>query len=468
MILVVALFYTNRSRLRLPPGPRRIPFLGNIQQLPATYQERAFAEWGKRFGEVVYAQFFNTPVIILSRAETAHALLSKRGAKYSGRPRFTYMNEIVGWNNAPPPVDAVALLARDALTSYEPLQRQEIQKLLRDLIRDPGDALAHVKRYTAALMLGIGYGYSPSSLDDAYIRTSEQAIRLVLGGGGPGSASSTSFRSYVLLMNYVRHLPAWMPGMEFKRRGIRARGMRVKRDVVRCGTATPCVATALLEEAMKGGTSVKPTRKNIDGIGDLIPILAGFLLAMILHPEVLQKVQTEIDSVPRDRTALPYLEAVLTEVYRYLTESDEYAGYDMPKGSIVIGNIWAMSRDEDLYPDPDRFDPERFLNICAETAETRDPRNFVFGFGRRICPGRVLADSSIFHAASNLAAVFDIRQASGPDGKPIPVAVVFTSGTVRTVYMHTLPKIEQEGGSHSNGRSHRQSTVMSEHKNDSP
>ena len=42
-----------------------------------------------------------------------------------------------------------ALLARDALTSYEPLQRQEIQKLLRDLIRDPGDALAHVKRSVA-------------------------------------------------------------------------------------------------------------------------------------------------------------------------------------------------------------------------------------------------------------------------------------------------------------------------------
>ncbi|KAH9919733.1 cytochrome P450 [Fomitopsis serialis] len=410
--------------------------------LPATYQERTFAEWGKRFGALpdctrrhsthstdqgrVYAQFFNTPVIFSACGDRAALLTSEARSTQDDR-------SLLGWTNV-----LLMSYTEQWMRHRRWMQsRQEIQKLLHDLIRDPGDVLAHVKRYTAALMLGIGYGYSP---------TSEQAIRL-LGGGGPGSLSLTSF----LLV--LRHLPAWMPGMEFKRRGIHMERIpleRVKRNMT-AGTATPCVATTLLEEVIKGGMLSEADEKEISMTS---AILAGFLLAMILHPNV---VGEERLPEPRDRTALPYLEAVLTEVYRHtplLTESDEYAGYDMPKGSVVIGNVWAMSRDEDSTRIP-TDSTRQILNVSAETAETRDPRNFVFGFGRRMCPGRVLADSSIFHAASNLAAVFNIRQASGPDGKPIPVAVAFTSGAVR-------------GRSHIRGRNLRQRTVVSEYKSDSP
>ena len=46
---------------------------------------------------------------------------------------------------------------------------------------------AYDVRYTAALMLEIGYGYSPSSLDDEYIKMTEEAIELALGGPGAGS-----------------------------------------------------------------------------------------------------------------------------------------------------------------------------------------------------------------------------------------------------------------------------------------
>jgi cytochrome P450 len=42
-------------------------------------------------------------------------------------------------------------------------------------------------------------------------------------------------------------------------------------------------------------------------------------------------------------------------------EDDFYDGRFIPKGSIVFANIWAMSRDANIFPDPDRFNPERFL-----------------------------------------------------------------------------------------------------------
>jgi cytochrome P450 len=65
-------------------------------------------------------------------------------------------------------------------------------------------------------------------------------------------------------------------------------------------------------------------------------------------------------------------------------EDDFYDGRFIPKGSIVFANIWAMSRDANIFPEPDRFNPDRFLEkVDDETARRRDPRVFVFGFGRR-------------------------------------------------------------------------------------
>lgn len=111
-----------------------------------------------------------------------------------------------------------------------------------------------------------------------------------------------------------------------------------------------------------------------------------------------------------------------------LTQDDVYQGMVIPKGSLVFANIWAMMRDERVYEDAEKFWPERFCeeessedddthnsanNLEKQTQgkQTRkwrtkrfdpeverrmNPKNFVFGFGRRECPGKELVDSSIW------------------------------------------------------------------------
>jgi len=317
------------------------------------------------------------------------------------------------------------------------------------------------RSYVAALMLGVAYGYSPSTMDDSYIKMVQEALQIVVEAGGP-SALLVDF------MPILKHVPAWMPGMEFKRKGLRARGLikdmertpleRVKREMA-AGIARPSIATVLLEEAMDTGSLDEAEEQEIAsalgmmyaaGTDTTTTVLTTFILAMVLHPEVLKKAQAEIDSVvgnvrlpeSSDRPALPYLEAVLKEVYRWLTpvpmgvphqltEEDEYEGFHMPKGSMVFTNIWAMLRDDEVYSDPDTFDPGRFLGLSEDKAEETDPRRVVFGFGRRLCPGRLLADSSVFIAAASVIAVFDIRKPTAPDGTEIALAPSFTSGIVR-------------------------------------
>lgn len=124
---------------------------------------------------------------------------------------------------------------------------------------------------------------------------------------------------------------------------------------------------------------------------------------MITHPEVMKKAQAEIDSVVgsdrlptfSDRSSLPYLDCVMTEVLRMgvavplglphrLMEDDVYRGMFIPKGTLVFANVWNILRDEALYPEPFEFKPERYLVEADElTVRRRDPRQYVFGYGRR-------------------------------------------------------------------------------------
>ncbi|KAH9929347.1 cytochrome P450 [Fomitopsis serialis] len=170
---------------------------------------------------------------------------------------------------------------------------------------------------------------------------------------------------------------------------------------------------------------------------------------MVLHPDVYQKAQAEVDRVIgrdrlptlADKDALSYIDCVVKEVYRWnppvplgiphhLTEDDEYQGFDLPRGTGVIANLWSMSRSEDVYGDPDIFRPERFLDPGLPDPEISDPRNIVFGHGRRICPGRLFAEASVFLAMSNIIATLDINKARDDMGMDVTPEACFLSGFI--------------------------------------
>jgi len=153
-----------------------------------------------------------------------------------------------------------------------------------------------------------------------------------------------------------------------------------------------------------------------------------FYLAMCMHPEIQKKAQEEIDSVVgrdrlptfEDRQHLPYLEAIGKEVTRYhsavpnglphcVAQDDVHEGMFIPKGTMILVNIWNMTHDPAIYKNPMEFNPDRFLGENPE----QDPRDIIWGFGRRICPGRLLADASIYITLAATLSVFDITPVKG-------------------------------------------------------
>lgn len=167
---------------------------------------------------------------------------------------------------------------------------------------------------------------------------------------------------------------------------------------------------------------------------------------MQLYPDVQRKAQEEIaqllgtDRLPTiaDRESLPYVNAVITETMRWhpsvatgiphrVTQDDVYKGYFIPKDTTVIFNAWNLSlQAEDGTPleNPDAFIPERFLP--SSSSRPLDPSDYVFGFGRRICPGRYIAEDIIFLMVSNLLAAFTVSAPLGEDGKEAALEVEWT------------------------------------------
>lgn len=83
-----------RPALPLPPGPPALPVIGNALQIPLTHQWLKYAEWGKKYGEIIHISVFGQPIVILNAAQPISDLLDRRSAIYSDRPRMTMAGEL--------------------------------------------------------------------------------------------------------------------------------------------------------------------------------------------------------------------------------------------------------------------------------------------------------------------------------------------------------------------------------------
>ncbi|OSX58687.1 hypothetical protein POSPLADRAFT_1153345 [Postia placenta MAD-698-R-SB12] len=470
------------SRSVLPPGPPQLPLLGNVHQISLEYQHKTFAEWARKYGDLICIHAFHRPILIVSSANVARELLEKRGGKYSDRPYSILANKLV----FPKPILGFmpydetcrrlrkyflgALETKSAVEQYRPMQRAEIGRLLSDLTHNPKEFLSHIRRYNGALMMEITYGLPVSSADDEFMAFANGTVSAL---STIGSAAST----LVDFIPMLRHIPTWMPGAGFKRRALEVKDMWAEmtripfekvRSAMALGTAKPSLTTFMLQEALRDSALAEDDEYIISNAASqmygggrpsfTLNALLTFFLAMTIHPEIVKKAQAELDLVVgnsrlpelSDRDSLPYIDCIVKEVLRWnpaaplglphrLQEDDTYERYTLPAGSMIVTNIWAMGRDPSLYSEPDEFLPERFQEVDAEKAASQDPRKYVFGFGRRICPGRFLADSSIWLLAANLLATMDIRRARDSVGREVVPTPSFKSGLIRREHLEVEP-----------------------------
>ncbi|KAJ7103762.1 cytochrome P450 [Mycena epipterygia] len=458
-------------RIRYLPGPLfRGSAVKNAVRMPKAYAWLVFADWQQKFGDVIYVNVFRNPLLIVNSAEAAFDLLEKKSAIYSSRPIRTMQAEVMGfswlfsglpygpWYKKHRTMFHTHFQAK-VIPKYHPTLVDSAHTLLRNLSRTPENLMHHLRRTTTAIVLSVCYGHHVAEQGDEYVKLADQALS--------GVSLSANFGTFLVdYLPILKYVPAWFPGAQFKRDGLRWRKLGLEMwnrpfDMVKArmaaGSAESCLATSELEDlfrqaspdAADAETLIKDVSATAYAAGSdtTLSILLSFFLAMVIHPEIQDRAFAEIsaaipdgDRLPsfEDRAKLPYIDCIVQECLRwnpvgnvalahYLTEDDEYRGWRVPKGTTVLANIWAMLHEPSRYPDPSAFNPARFSD--AQRAGSVNPLpDLAYGFGRRVCPGRFLATDTIWIVVVSVISAYKILKPLDDAGKEVTPEVAYTPG----------------------------------------
>ncbi|KAH9899431.1 CyP450 monooxygenase [Cubamyces lactineus] len=440
------LFTSRRPHKPVPPGPRPLPLIGNVLDMPTKNLGPSFRELTAKYGDIVYMNILGQPMVILGSYKAVYELLEQRSSISSDRPPSP-MAELTGfmWDFA---LEGYTqrwrtqrrvfhqLFYPNAIKAYRPTQLREVHRLLQKLTTTPDNLVHHCHHYFGATIMGIVYGLEIADDDGKYLVIARKALDIFNDFMVPG-------RYLVESLHVLRHIPSWFPGGGFKRKAAAWRKdvvalRNVPFDAVMANLANLDPDEAKEHEEMSRDVAALA---YITGADTTSSNVVAFFLAMVNFPEVQRKAQAELDAVVGptrlptfdDRASLPYINAIVKECMRWhvvvtlgiphRTIADEVCGgYFIPKGTVVVTNAWGVSRDPEEYPEPEEFRPERFLD-----PKTRDPMSFVFGSGRRICAGRHFADASLYIIVASVLHSPSIEPPLDSSGRPMRVEPKMTT-----------------------------------------
>ncbi|KAF8810830.1 cytochrome P450 [Phlegmacium glaucopus] len=501
LLTVVFFFFTVQSYIksshkRLPPGPNGIPILGNLLQVPILRPYPQFREWAQKYGSIFSLKLGPQNVIVLNTAQAANELLHERSKIYSSRApphvahdilsasqRLVFLPYDTEWKTARKTlISAIGPQASKALRSVQELESRVViwdlmnhgDKSCAPEFSDPAVVYSEVpeahwfaliRRYTTSVVMTATYGTRVTRVtNNPHLHKIYDVLANFAHVGQPGNYLADVFP-------IIRKLPdvlaPWRIAVQKMHEwemelwgGLLDGGKRMIEDRI---PNTSYVNTYLRTRSDAGHPlSVPGVGLTPDGFlrDKLLAYTAGtileagsdttastmqsFVLFMLSHPPVLERVRAEIDAAVgavdgsdgrmpefEDEEKCPYFVACIKETLRrrpptimgiphLADEDDEYQGMFIPKGSTIIGNVWAIHMDPTTYPNPRAYQPERFLiDPCKKMAwgsgpETRDRDHYVFGWGRRFCPGYHIAEASFFIVLSRLIWALDLKAPIDP------------------------------------------------------
>ncbi|KAH8995439.1 cytochrome P450 [Lactarius akahatsu] len=486
-VVLFAVRYARSPWRSLPPGPRGLPIIGHAH----LFRDKSwmYRQDCKRFGDMMYLNAFGKPVLVLQSLKAAFELLEKRANISSDRPRFIVADEILCGG-----LFSAAMIYGDlwrrtrraahegltklAVRDYHPILRKEATLLSSAILDDQGALELHFQRSSASAILSILYDYPTlENNDDETLKRIHTFIGRVSEAASPGA-------HLVELLPWMMHIPEIFA--KWKREGRKHfrehtdmfNGLlnAVRGDVSK-GSERPSMSATLIKNSDRNGLSDEEMAWLIGtlytaGAETTATALSWWALAMVTHPEIQKRAQAELDAVVgrarpptfSDVSGLQYIQAIVKETLRWrpslalgiphnTTEDIWYDGVFIPKGTTCISNLWQCHHDPAFYgDDAAKFNPERYLDangrLSSGPAETRDEGHSAYGFGRRACVGKHVANDSLFITIATVLWAANLERVRDENGKeviPDTDAFVDTGMVVRplTYWFDVTPRFPE-------------------------
>ncbi|CAL1410915.1 unnamed protein product [Linum trigynum] len=444
------------KQTRFPPEPANPwPIIGHLpvmagRELP----HRALAALADKYGPVFTLRLGINRVLIVSSPEIAKELFTTKDTVALSRPAitatkvFSYDYAVFGmgphgdyWRETRK-ISVLELLSARRLELLRHFRESEVQKSINELYnqigRDPEiDLKKWIGDLSLNLMLKLVAGKSSSVSDSVSFVGFKNCVRELFKYGGTFVVGDA--------LPFLR----WMDiGGHEKKMKMVAREMdgylqqwldehKENRGEKKTELDFIDVLLSLLDGQSLHGydsdTIIKAMSLSmISGGTDTTNVSVVWAMALLLNNrDVLLKAQTELnDVVPRDRSVteadigkLVYLQAVVKEAMRMypaapLLAAREFitdchvGGYEVRKGTWLMVNAWRIQNDPAVWPDPTRFDPERFLTSEIDV-KGHHFELFPFGSGRRACPGMNLGLQMVHLSLASFLHAFDFKTVGG-------------------------------------------------------
>ncbi|KAH0464003.1 hypothetical protein IEQ34_006789 [Dendrobium chrysotoxum] len=459
-VVILVINKTSNPR-KIPPGPWKLPIIGNLHQLLGEHPHRRLQNLAKTYGPLLHLKLGEINLIVITSTEFVRDIFKTHDLKFASRPKLM-AGKIIFYNNTDiglaPYGKTWSKLRKICTIELFSLKRVMSFKFIRE---EEGNNL--VEKIMIAKR-------SPVNLSEMLLSLSN--VTIARAAFGKGSAQQKRFLlamkktlEYLSGFNLVDMFPSWSFVGEIS--GLRNGMEQIHKEM-------DCVLNEIIEE--HEGKKLDREDMNEDLVDVLLRIkrngemdlslmmenvkavildlfLAGSdttsativwaMTELIRHPKVMQKAQLEVRKVLNgkriveegDISKLPYLNKVIKEtlrlhpvapllVPRLCRETVELAGFTIPVESRVVINAWAMMRDPKYWEDPEIFRPERFEEKKIDFG-LENFQYVPFGGGRRICPGVSFALASMELWLAQLLFYFNWELPEGRSPQELDVEEAF-------------------------------------------
>ncbi|XP_021625601.1 cytochrome P450 705A5 [Manihot esculenta] len=459
--------------LHLPPSPPSLPLIGHLHLL-GRVAYKYFHNLATKHGPLLSLQLGSVPLILVSSASYAAEIFKTNDIAFSYKPKTPFDDGLLfqnfGFISAPygdywrfmKKLCMTELLGPRQTERSSSVRREELQRFLQNMVdkackNENVDLENELVKLTNNTICRMAMSTRCSEEEDEAQRCKELV---------DGSMELAAKVAAAYLMGPLKKIGFWVFREQLKNLStqidellekiLKEHEERAKKDSDEGGDQD--LMDILLKVYQDEKAEFQISRSQMKAFFvDLF--IAGthttadsthWIMAMLInHPKVFKKLREEIESVvgknrlveESDISKLHYLQAIVKETLRLYPlgpliprtncEDCKIGGFDIPKETIVLINLYSIMRDPNIWDNPDEFKPERFLvSDHKETNKQKHLMGYVpFGGGRRMCPGSHLGLTIIHVNVASMVQCFDWKVYGG-DGDGGKVNVEAKSGMI--------------------------------------
>ncbi|KAK6128876.1 hypothetical protein DH2020_037393 [Rehmannia glutinosa] len=444
---------TNKN---LPPSPPKLPIFGNLHQLAgSSSSHHTLHSLAQKHGPLMLLHLGSVPVLIVSSADAAHEIMRTHDLTFCDRPKYKAYNKLLYnckdvsvspygeyWRQLKS-IFVLHLLTNKRVQSFRYIREQETTIFAKRIVQESASS-----------------GGGPVSLSQMFSEFTYDVIcRSAFGRKYSDSENGKKFRKLIMteFVDLLRTLSIgdFVPWLSWISRvnGLDKRVDKVAKGVddflegvIQQHMETPPkpmfdgenfvdIMLQFYNDHTSGVSIDKDIIKAlildvlVAGTHSTSIVLERVMTQLLQHPTVMKKIRDIVkdkhDITDDDLEKMHYLKAVIKETLRYhppnplliprVARRDvNIKGYNISTGTIVMTNVFAICRDPTSWDEPEKFQPERFLNSSIDF-KGLDFELIPFGSGRRGCPGIAFSVTTIEYVLAFLLQKFNWKL---PDGTP--------------------------------------------------